>query len=289
MGRSVWVEAAINGPWGRDRQPGIPISVPEIVADAVAAAEAGAAIVHLHAYDEATGRQRDEADIYARIIDGIRAKVDVLVYPTLPLRGSAYADDRARGRYDHVAELATRGLIEWSVVDPGSVNFSTFDEIRRNRPGFVYLNPEDEIREGLAVCARHRLRPSYAIYEPGFARLGAALAAHVPDLPRPIYRLMLSEDFAWGFPPAPYAVEAYARLLADCAPGADVMLAGLGVDLAPLLPAALDKGLHLRVGLEDARLGTDATNRELVQACVRSVMAAGCRPATVAEVRAAGG
>ena len=56
----VWIEAALNGPWSRERQPGIPVSVDEIVSDGVAAADAGAAIIHVHAYDTATGRQKDE-------------------------------------------------------------------------------------------------------------------------------------------------------------------------------------------------------------------------------------
>ncbi|HXW28522.1 MAG TPA: 3-keto-5-aminohexanoate cleavage protein, partial [Xanthobacteraceae bacterium] len=51
----VWIEAALNGPWGRHRQPGIPITVAEIVADGLAAADAGAAIIHVHAYDSASG------------------------------------------------------------------------------------------------------------------------------------------------------------------------------------------------------------------------------------------
>ena len=52
---AVWLEAALNGPWTRARQPRIPVSVEEIVADGIACAQAGAAIVHLHAYDESNG------------------------------------------------------------------------------------------------------------------------------------------------------------------------------------------------------------------------------------------
>ena len=62
---------------GRERQPGIPVTVDEIVADGLAAANAGAAIIHLHAYDPTTGRQKDEWETYARMIEGIRAKADV--------------------------------------------------------------------------------------------------------------------------------------------------------------------------------------------------------------------
>ena len=55
----VWIECALNGAWTRERQPAIPISRNAIIADGVAAAEAGAAIIHLHAYDETTGRQKE--------------------------------------------------------------------------------------------------------------------------------------------------------------------------------------------------------------------------------------
>jgi uncharacterized protein (DUF849 family) len=41
--------------------------VDAIVAEGIAAAKAGAAIVHVHAYDEDLGRQNDDWQIYARI------------------------------------------------------------------------------------------------------------------------------------------------------------------------------------------------------------------------------
>ncbi len=194
----TWIEAALNGPWGRERQPGIPVTVEEIVADGLAAAEAGAAILHLHAYDAATGRQRDDWEIYARIIEGIRARSDALVYPTIPLAGSAYADKAGRpgARYVHAEELARRGLIEIAVVDPGSVDFLRFDEAVRPGTGFIYRNEPEEVRAGLQICGRHRVRPGYAIYEPGFTRLGAALAKAEPYLPTPLYRFMFSDEFA---------------------------------------------------------------------------------------------
>ncbi len=70
----VWIEAALNGPWTRAKQPGIPVAVENIVADGIACAEAGAAIIHAHAYDVTTGHQKDDWEIYARIIEGIRAR-----------------------------------------------------------------------------------------------------------------------------------------------------------------------------------------------------------------------
>src|SRR5690349_2838479 len=218
----VWREVALNGPWARERQPLIPVAEDEIIADGIACACAGAAIVHLHAYDVATGRQKDDPAIYARIFEGIRKEADVIVYPTIPLAGFVDAPEAgaAAARYAAVEELAAKGLIEWAVVDPGPRPMSFYEDLERDREGFVYLNPESHVRHGLALAARHGLVPSYAIYEPGFARLGAALAKRAPGVPRPVYRLMFSDDLTFGYPPAPFALESYRELLAREAPGA---------------------------------------------------------------------
>ncbi len=283
----VWIEAALNGPWSRARQPGIPVAVEEIVADGIAAADAGAAIVHVHAYDPSTGQQKDEWETYARIIEGIRAKVDVIVYPTIPLAGSDYASANAQARFAHTAELAKRGLLEWTVCDPGSCNFARFDEVGDGASGFVYQNPMGDIREGLRISREHKLHPGYAIYEPGFTRLGAALAKVNPGLPQPIYRFMFSDEFAWGFPTKAEYLDAHLALLAECDASAPWMVAGLGVDIRPLIGATVQRGGHVRVGLEDAPWRTEVTNRAWVEEAAKAIRAAGGEPATTKDVRAA--
>lgn len=287
MARKTWIEVALNGPWGRALQPRIPITAAEIVAEGVAAARAGAAIVHFHAYDEATGRQKDDWATYARIIERIRAQVDAIVYPTIPLAGSGLGHEPvdAAERYRHLDELGRRGLLEWAVVDPGSVNVARYEALARGEPGFVYLNPGEHIREGLRLAQLHGFRPSFAIYEPGFARLGAAMAATFPGLPMPVYRLMFSGEFAWGFPPEAYALDAYLRLLGAVAPTAPWMIAGLGVDLEPLIEVAVARGGHVRVGLEDAPFGCASPNALLVEMATRKVRAAGSELASPQEAR----
>ncbi len=288
--KQTWIEVALNGPWGPDLQPGAPVTVDAIIRQGIEAANAGAAIIHFHAYDEATGRQKDDWQLYARIIEGIRSRVDVITYPTIPLAGSglgSYEPSAAADRYRHVDELGRRGLIEWAVCDPGTVNFTRYDRLAEGDIGFVYLNPGEHIQEGLRIAAAHGIRPSFAIYEPGFTRLGAALAAAVGGIPTPIYRLMFSDEFAWGFPPRAYALDAHLALLAEVAAGAPWMVAGLGVDIAPLIEATLEQGGHLRTGLEDAPLGTVQTNSQLVERVLRRLRASGHEPASVGEVRRA--
>ncbi|MFA6265298.1 MAG: 3-keto-5-aminohexanoate cleavage protein [Pseudolabrys sp.] len=285
----VWIEAALNGAWTRERQPAIPIAIDEIIADGVAAAEAGASIIHFHAYDPATGRQRDSYDLYAPVIEGIRARCDAIVYPTLPIAGSGYAGELtpAKERYAHVEQLARAGLLEWAVIDPGSAVFTRFDQIARGEAGFTYLNPDEHFLEGMRIAAEYKVRPSYAIYEPGCLRLGAATARAMPEVPAPVYRFMFSDEFCFGYPPKETYLDAHLALLGEMAPGASWMVAGLGLDIRPLIAPAIAKGGHIRVGLEDRPFGVTETNRGLVEEAAQIVRAAGGEPATPADVRAA--
>ena len=285
----TWLEVSLNGPWSRDRQPGIPITVKEIVQEGIACARAGAAVVHVHAYDEKTGRQKDDADLYIAIIEGIRAKEDVIVYPTLPFAGSVDAPQMmtAQERYAHTETLSRRGLLEWSVVDPGSTNITRLDEIPAGKQGFVYANPESHIRRGLELASRYRWHPGYALYEPGFVRLGAALERAYPQVPQCIYRFMFSDGLSFGFPPQPYALDAFLRLLADEVPHAPWMVAGLDVNIAPLIAYAAERGGHVRVGLEDAPFGATKTNVQLVEEAVGLIRSVGKEPAGIKEIRQA--
>ena len=51
-----------------------------------------------------------------------------------------------------------------------------------------------------------------------------------------------SDTFAYGFPPKPYALAAHVALLGDEAPGAPWMIAGLGVDIRPLIHSSIMNG-----------------------------------------------
>lgn len=286
MNGKTWLEVALNGAWTQSRQPGIPVTIRDIVEQGITCAKAGAAIVHVHAYDQATGQQTEDPDVYARIIEGIRAKVDAIVYPTLPRQKGWPDADAIRRRYAHIEALARRGLLEFAVVDPGSTNISHYDEAREDKAGFVYLNAEEDIRHGLKLAMRYRFHPAYAIYEPGFLRLGAVLRWR-ESAPNPVYRFMFSRGFTFGFPPEDYGLTAYLNLLDQVAPGAQWMIGGLDVDVTPMIARTVMEGGHVRVGLEDAPLGTDLSNLQWVESAAKLVVNSGGELATAAEVRVA--
>jgi 3-keto-5-aminohexanoate cleavage enzyme len=284
----VWIEVALNGPWSRKFQPGIPDTVEAIIAEGVACARGGATIVHLHAYDGG-GPQTYDWQVYARIIEGIKNQVDVPIYPSFaPFMLADVTNEMADPsvRFFHVEQLIARGLIEFGFADPGSMNFTQTRTTAKAEPAGTYLNPESHTRYALALAARHGLHPDLAIYEPGFLRAGAALARALGTRV-PIYRLMFCETMAAGFPPRPYGLAAYLALLDEEAPGAPWMLAGVSADVRPLIGETVKRGGHVRVGLEDAPLGTRATNLEMVEEAIRMVREHGGEPATPAEMRQA--
>jgi 3-keto-5-aminohexanoate cleavage enzyme len=282
----VWIEAALNGPWSRKFQPGIPDTVETIIAEGVACARAGATIVHLHAYD-GRGPQTYDWQVYARIIEGIRNQIEVPVYPSF--EGLMLSDVNAdiadpSVRFSHVEQLIARGLIEFGFADPGCMNFTQTRTTAKAEPAGTYLNPETHTRYALDLAARHGLHPDLAIYEPGFLRAGAALARAI-GTKTPIYRLMFCETMATGFPPRPYGLAAYLALLDEEAPGAPWMLAGVSADIRPLIGDTVKRGGHVRVGLEDAPLGTRSTNLEMLEEAIRMVREHGGEPATPKEMR----
>lgn len=113
------IEVAINELASRDLNPNIPYSIDEVVADAIACARAGAAIVHLHARDAQTGEQRwFDTQFYREAFAAIRAECDALMYPTQPGSGM--------DRCPHVIELADEGL-EMATVDVFSRHSNAFE------------------------------------------------------------------------------------------------------------------------------------------------------------------
>lgn len=278
------IEVALNGPWTRKHQPGIPITVNEIVSQAIACSHAGASVVHFHAYDETTGDQTTEISVIEEIITGIREAVDVLLYPAIRYMSNAEAIQSTSGqhRYNHFSALGERGEVDWLIVDPGSTNLVRYADSKLEA-AVVDINNPAAIRYGLDLAAKLGLNPTMAIYEPGYLRLAHHLALRTPMLKTPMYRFMFSEQLTFGFPPRPYALRAYMELYRELDMSAPWMVAGLGTEIGALVDEVIELRGHMRTGLEDYHLGTSKTNVDLVENLANTIKSAGGSVASTSE------
>ena len=288
MEKKTWLEVSLNGPWGRGKQPAIPVAVDEIVDEAVACAKAGAAIIHVHAYDETTGKAEGRwravrPHHHGNPQPGGRDRLS-----DRPNRRRAGVSGRRRRRRSvslTLEYLAQGGLLEWAAVDPGSVNFAHYDDLREDKLGFVYLNPEEHIRYGLDLARQYRFHPAYAIYEPGFLRLGATLHWRCSS-PAPIYRFMFSS----GLHVQLSARRLWPDRLSQAARSGRTRRAvddrRARVDVLPMIPRVVMEGGHVRVGLEDAPFGSERSNLQWVEAAAKAIDNSGGELATATDVRA---
>jgi 3-keto-5-aminohexanoate cleavage enzyme len=279
----VIIEAAINGATPKTVNPNVPMTEDEIVADALACFEAGAAIVHQHITN--FNMSGDEAaEVYLGIWRRVLAeRPDALWYPTINLGPPTQW-------YDHLPPLAESGLLRMGVSDPGSLNMGVaVDGLPAG--SFVYTNTFDDVAHQLQLCRIHQLGPSLAIYEPGFLRTVLAYH-HGGRLPAGSFlKLYFSSarglsGTAFGLPPSRTALAAYVELLDGT--GLPWAASAVGDDLvrSDLCRAALDAGGHLHVGLEFYAGERTPTNVELVAEAVEAATAAGREVATSAEAAA---
>ena len=287
MLRPVFIEAALNGPWSQRRQPLMPVTTDALIAEGIDCARAGASVIHIHVYDPDNGQQFENFDAYKEVIEGICEYEDVIVYPTLPLSGFGKTDQTftAESRFKTVEKLAKAGLLEWSVIDPGTTQITELDPTNSEQVQFLYFNSEAEVRYGLELARRYNFVPSFAIYEPGFLRLGATLSRNTKGCPRPIYRFMFSDKFSFGFPAEEIYLLAYIDLLKQTIPEAVWMIAGLQVNLRGIVSTCLDGGGHIRTGLEDSYFYSEVSNLDLVRQTVKLILIENYQIGTAAQLR----
>lgn len=150
MAKDVFITCAVTGSGAtQDRSPHVPRSPREIADSAIAAAKAGAAIVHCHVREPDTGRPSRRLDLYSEVTDRIRdADVDVVLNLTagmggdivfgsaeapLPLKADGTDMIGATARMAHVAEC----LPEICTLDCGTMNFAEADYVMTNTPGML--------------------------------------------------------------------------------------------------------------------------------------------------------
>ncbi|OWU73084.1 3-keto-5-aminohexanoate cleavage protein [Phaeobacter sp. 22II1-1F12B] len=267
MNKEVFITCAVTGSGGtQDRSPHVPRSPEEIANSAIAAAKAGAAVVHCHVRDPETGTPSRKVEYYREVTDLIRAAdVDVVLNLTagmggdivfgspdapLPLNEAGTDMIGAKERMAHVVEC----LPEICTLDCGTMNFAEADYVMVNTPGM--LQAMGSMMTELGV------KPEIEAFDAGHLWYAKQLAKDgILDSPALVQLCM---GVPWG---APDDLNTFMAMVNNVPSDWTFSGFGLGRNQMAYVAASVLAGGHVRVGLEDnlwLEKGVLAENWQLV-------------------------
>ena len=286
MNRDVFITCAVTGSGGtQDRSPKVPRSPEQIADSAIAAAKAGAAVVHCHVRDPESGAPSRKLSYYREVTDRIRAAdVDVVLNLTAGMGGDMVfggsenplplADGTdmvgAAERVAHIAEC----LPEICTLDCGTMNFAEADYVMTNTPGMLQamgrmmtelgVKPEIEAFDTGHLWYAKQLVADGVLESPALVQLCMGVPWGAPDL-NTLMAMVNNIPSDWNF-------SAFA----------------LGRNQMAYVAAAVLAGGNVRVGLEDnlwLDKGVLAENWQLVERAKGIIEGMGARVIGPDEVR----
>jgi 3-keto-5-aminohexanoate cleavage enzyme len=210
----------------REQQPRLPVTPQEIIQAAVECYEAGAAIIHIHVRD-VEGNATQDAQLFREVVEGIRARCDVITQVSTGGAVWMSADERLQS-IECRPDMAT--------LTTGSVNFG--ESVFMNNRGLVETFARRLQVEGIV--------PEIEIFDAGM--LDEAMRLYVKGL----ITDPMHFDFVMGVPGGIGADPAHLVHLVRGLPRASTWsVAGIGRHQLTLGVIALAMGGHVRVGFED--------------------------------------
>jgi len=236
--------------------PHLPVTPGEIVDDAVAAAEAGASIVHVHVRNPETGEPVSDLDLFEEVASGIAARCDAVVQPTTGGAPTMTVEERTRVVPALEPEMASCNM--------GSINFGLYPildayeefehdweaEYLASTRDHIFPNTFEALETLLPLFREHGTTPELECYDVGHLYN----AKHFVD--RGILETPLHLQFVMGIHGGigadaenlDHMVRTAEKLFGD---GFSFSVIGAGRMQFPLGSQAVSVGGHARVGLED--------------------------------------
>ena len=287
INKDVFVTCAVTGSGStQDRSPHVPRSPQQIADSAIAAAKAGAAIVHCHVRDPKTGAPARDLSLYREVTDRIReSDVDVVLNLTAGMGGDLVFGDpsaplplqtgtdmaSAEERLAHIAEC----LPEICTLDCGTMNFAEADYVMTNTPGMLRAMGGGMTELGV--------KPEIEAFDTGHLWLAKQLVADgVLESPALVQLCM---GVPWG---APDDLNTFMAMVNNVPTDWEWSAFSIGRNELPYVAAAVLAGGNVRVGLEDnlwLAKGELATNEALVARAVTIIEAMGARVIGPEDVR----
>jgi uncharacterized protein (DUF849 family) len=281
----IFITCAVTGNLTTPEQtPHLPIT-PEQIADAcLGAAEAGAAIVHIHVREPGSGKPSMELGHYREVVERIRAKNTQLILNITTGPGGRFVPSPDEPR---VAAAGTTLMVPEKRVEHIAAlrpEICTIDLNTMNSGKEVVINTPGNVRRMAKVMRDAGVKPEIELFDSGDIALmhdllkdgtleGPALCSFVMGV-------------RYGFQASPETV-LYARNLLP----ADAEFTAIGIGKAAFTAVAQSylAGGHVRVGLEDtvylSRGQLASSNAALVEKARRIVEDLGGQIATPREAR----
>jgi uncharacterized protein (DUF849 family) len=263
----VVIEAAITPlRWDEPAQ-----TVDQMVSEGNSCIDAGAGIVHHH-HDMRLSEEAATAALLDTAEGILAVHPEVLVY-TDYLTGKRAWEENA-----HLRPGAEAGVLTMFAIDPGITTFGSFADdgvpTRTYTDGLRF----DEAHEMVEFSKQVGVPISLGVFEPGHLRWILAYERAVGFSHGTMIKLYFGGDWLvdqpgvrginFGLPPTEAALDVYLSMMEGSKLPWIVSLFGDAVLDSPLARHALERGGHLRVGIEDAAGRSDLTNAEMVEAAV---------------------
>jgi uncharacterized protein (DUF849 family) len=237
--------------------PHLPVSAEQIAQAAIEAAEAGAAIVHLHARNPADGRPDQSTEAFAPFLQVIKQRSDCVINITTGGAATMSVEERVKPAATFAPEVASLNM--------GSMNFGLYPMLERfktfehewERPYLegsrdrIFRNTFGDIEYILRTCAENGTRFEIECYDIG----------HLYTLAHFVERGLVKAPFfvqsvfgiLGGIGTHPEDV-AHMKRTADRLFGQDYhwSVLGAGRSQLPIAAQAIALGGNVRVGLEDS-------------------------------------
>jgi len=293
--RKIIITCAVTGSIHTpSMSPHLPVTPEDIAEAAIGAAEAGAAIVHLHARDPETGEPDQSPERFAQFLPIIKQRSDCVVNITTGGAATMSVEERLRPVATFKPEVASLNM--------GSMNFGLYPMLERfktlehdwERPYLegsrdrVFRNTFADIETILKRCAENGTRFEIECYDIGHLYTCAHFLER--QLLQPPIFIQSVFGILGGIGPHPEDVM-HMKRTADRLFGADYRwsVLGAGRHQMGIATQAVLLGGNLRVGLEDSLWGGPGrlarSNAEQVTQARQIVEALGFDIATPGEAR----
>jgi uncharacterized protein (DUF849 family) len=277
----VIITCALNGVLTNPKTHPVPYTPEEMATSSREAYEAGAAIVHIHFRDQASGRMPSwDPDLAEEIVDAIREEApELIINMTTGVVGSDISGPVA---------CMERTAPEMAAMNSGSLNY-----LRTRRSGewawppMLFDNPVDKIEGFLGAMREHGVMPECECFDTGIVRsLSMFLSTGVLEPP---FSVSLVQGVASGMPARTDLLPILVDLLPEEANHWQSIVIGRE-EVWEVHRKTAELGGHLRVGVEDTFYLPDGEkvdgNGTLVAAMADMAREVGREPASTEEARA---